>query len=263
LKNKIRELRKAKQLTQSDLANAVGTSQQQIQRIEGGQQEARFDLAVRICKALGEPMQKVFPGTAKPLERGAGRSVQQFASDEKAISEMAAAGVDLDASYWTFAYRLSGGHEGEIVLTGREKTRVWNALWEDEASFVVFDSVDRRYALAPRHLVSSRFAASLPVAESVKADQSSKSSFELRVLWTDSPTIKTVLVDGDAAELEDDAEEIEVQLQHLFFMAEEDGPAFFTVTDETESPEFLRRSAIAMLSVPLEAVMPAEEDDAD
>jgi DNA-binding XRE family transcriptional regulator len=64
-KNRIQELRTALGLTQRQLASMVGTSQQQIQRLETGLQAARLDLAARICSALGKPIQQVFPATKK------------------------------------------------------------------------------------------------------------------------------------------------------------------------------------------------------
>ena len=63
----MRELREAKKLSQRQLAELVGTSQQQIQRIEAGLQAARIDVAVKIAEALGGSLADVFPGLKEAL----------------------------------------------------------------------------------------------------------------------------------------------------------------------------------------------------
>jgi DNA-binding XRE family transcriptional regulator len=59
-KNRVKQIRTKLKLSQRALAAAVGTSQQQIHRIETGAVAARLDLATKLCKALGEPVDKVF-----------------------------------------------------------------------------------------------------------------------------------------------------------------------------------------------------------
>jgi DNA-binding XRE family transcriptional regulator len=60
-RNQISRFRKAQALSQRALAQKVGTSQQQIQRIEAGVQSTDLDLAARIADALSSPLEKVFP----------------------------------------------------------------------------------------------------------------------------------------------------------------------------------------------------------
>ena len=67
IENQIKVLREKKGLSQRQLATLVGTSQQQIQRIETGKQSIRFGLALEVCKALEMPMETVFPQTKKVL----------------------------------------------------------------------------------------------------------------------------------------------------------------------------------------------------
>ena len=47
----------------------MGTSQQQIQRIESGRQSIRFELATRIAAALDAPLDQVFPESPIALQR--------------------------------------------------------------------------------------------------------------------------------------------------------------------------------------------------
>lgn len=54
LRNNIKQLRIQLSITQRELAYMVGTSQQQIQRIETGKVAAKLGLAQAICNALGK-----------------------------------------------------------------------------------------------------------------------------------------------------------------------------------------------------------------
>lgn len=65
--NRIRVVREELGLSQQALATKIGTSQQQVQRIEAGRQSVRHDLALKICAALGTPIGKVFPRIGKAV----------------------------------------------------------------------------------------------------------------------------------------------------------------------------------------------------
>lgn len=65
--NRIRVVREELGLSQQALATKIGTSQQQVQRIEAGMQSVRHDLALKICAALGTPIGKVFPRIDKAV----------------------------------------------------------------------------------------------------------------------------------------------------------------------------------------------------
>ncbi len=63
MQNKIKELRTQLSITQRELADMVGTSQQQIQRIETGKVAAKLGLAQAISAVLKKPLNAVFPVT--------------------------------------------------------------------------------------------------------------------------------------------------------------------------------------------------------
>ena len=128
--NKIRDIRKKKGLTQRQLAEAVDSSQQQIQRIETGSQSVRFDLALKICAALDTPMERIFPKTKKTLvkSRKKDNTMEDFLSDADLKQDMEKAGVDMDPLAWTFKYRLRGGTEGFFPISSIEKKRLWRAV---------------------------------------------------------------------------------------------------------------------------------------
>ena len=60
MKTKIRELRKARKLSQEELAEAVGTTRQTITSIEVGKYTASLLLAYKIAKFFGLTIEEVF-----------------------------------------------------------------------------------------------------------------------------------------------------------------------------------------------------------
>ena len=60
MKTKIRELRKARKLSQEELAEAVGTTRQTITSIEVGKYTASLPLAYKIAHYFGLSIEEVF-----------------------------------------------------------------------------------------------------------------------------------------------------------------------------------------------------------
>ena len=60
MKNKIRELRKAKKLSQQELADIVGTTRQTITSIEVGKYTASLGLAYKIAHTFDLTIEEVF-----------------------------------------------------------------------------------------------------------------------------------------------------------------------------------------------------------
>lgn len=60
MKTKIKELRKAKKLSQEELAEAVGTTRQTITSIEVGRYTASLPLAYKISRYFGLTIEEVF-----------------------------------------------------------------------------------------------------------------------------------------------------------------------------------------------------------
>lgn len=52
MKNKIKEIRKDKQLTQEDISRKTGISLKQIQNIENNKSTPKIDIAIKIKKIL-------------------------------------------------------------------------------------------------------------------------------------------------------------------------------------------------------------------
>jgi putative transcriptional regulator len=60
MKTRIRELRKARKLSQEELAEAVGTTRQTITSIEVGKYTASMPLAWKIARFFGLTIEEVF-----------------------------------------------------------------------------------------------------------------------------------------------------------------------------------------------------------
>lgn len=60
MKNNIRQLRKARKLSQEELALAVGTTRQTITSIEVGRYTASLPLAYKIARYFGLSIEEVF-----------------------------------------------------------------------------------------------------------------------------------------------------------------------------------------------------------
>ena len=60
MKTRIRELRKARKLSQEELADAVGTTRQTITSIEVGKYTASLPLAWKIARFFGLTIEEVF-----------------------------------------------------------------------------------------------------------------------------------------------------------------------------------------------------------
>ena len=69
IRNRIRELRKAKNLSQEELALAVGTTRQTITSIEVEKYTASLSLAYKIAHYFGLPIEEVFDFSDIGVER--------------------------------------------------------------------------------------------------------------------------------------------------------------------------------------------------
>ena len=60
MENNIRDLRKQKGLTQDELAGALEVTRQTIISLENGRYTASLQLAFRIAKFFGKPIEEIF-----------------------------------------------------------------------------------------------------------------------------------------------------------------------------------------------------------
>ena len=62
MKSKLRELRAAKEWSQSDLAERLGVSRQTINAIETGKYEPSLSLAFKVARLFKKPVEEIFEG---------------------------------------------------------------------------------------------------------------------------------------------------------------------------------------------------------
>ena len=63
MKNQLRELRAAREWSQSDLADKLGVSRQTINAIETGKYDPSLPLAFKMAKLLKMPIEDIFDPT--------------------------------------------------------------------------------------------------------------------------------------------------------------------------------------------------------
>ena len=60
MKNRLRELRAAKEWSQSDLADKLGVSRQTINAIETGKYDPSLPLAFKVARLFKQPIEEIF-----------------------------------------------------------------------------------------------------------------------------------------------------------------------------------------------------------
>ena len=60
MRNRVRELRADREMTQSELGDALGVSRQTINSIEGGRYLPSLPLALRIAQLFGTEVERIF-----------------------------------------------------------------------------------------------------------------------------------------------------------------------------------------------------------
>jgi DNA-binding XRE family transcriptional regulator len=138
--NKVKIFRTKLDMTQRALADAVGVSQQHIQRIETQPDiNVGFRLAVKLCGVLGRSLVEIFPQTRHILERVPAEQTDALPTMLNASEEMEAAGVNMDGSEHYIALRLRGQTEPVVIkLADGEKSRLWKELQSAEG-FIEFE----------------------------------------------------------------------------------------------------------------------------
>jgi DNA-binding XRE family transcriptional regulator len=156
--NKVKAFRLKKNLTQRELAEKAGTSQQQIQRIETGQIAARLDLALRISTVLEKPLSAIFPGSKQALEK-LQKEKELGYIDGTTLSRISDHGIEADNKIYYFKFLLRG-HSDEIILSisPQESRRLFKLVQlESGTKFIVFDGDEYAVALNLSQLVYCHF----------------------------------------------------------------------------------------------------------
>ncbi len=154
MKNKIKEFRNARGMSQRDLAKAVGTSQQQIQRIENARQAVKMHMAARICDALNCELGDAFPATKgheKKLKKLQPR--KDFSDPDKILEAEQETGIDADPLRWTLVLLLRGGSKHYFPVSAGTIQRLRKVIDRRPLEFFCFDSENLEVAINLKHVI--------------------------------------------------------------------------------------------------------------
>ncbi len=251
-RGRIKAARLKRKLTQKQLADLVGTSQQQIQRIEAEVQTARFDLAIALAKVLEVPLEQLFPSAKTALNALSKKTAIEALNDDELQEKFEAAGIDLDPHQWILKYHLRNGISGFFRVPGNEKKRVWSLVQDtpSHTSFIVFDSLTERIAINRKHLLFSHFLFEPPIA--VMTEKRTTESLVVYISSSATPIELDIDPDEHDVSAEEEPDE-QTQLHNLFFTLESicEDDEVVSVTDQDGETAFFRAADIALLKVPL------------
>lgn len=263
LQNNIKQLRTQLSITQSELAYMVGTSQQQIQRIETGKVAAKLGLAQAICNVLGKPLNIVFPASDQLINNF---HKKRRTTDED-LEAIAASGIEMDSGLWTVKLWLQGQQDYLLLpISAADKRRFYYYFQEktvpNTERFFVFDSSEYRYALNMREVVFHQFLSDglRPIVDEQENDYEDD-YFNVHITLANGGAEIPLCVEPDAPQ-NGEVDDIG-QLNAFFEMldGEPETTERYMITDEDGEDAFIRIGSIAMVRVVLDALEPVEEDE--
>ncbi|EMM7796631.1 helix-turn-helix transcriptional regulator [Klebsiella oxytoca] len=263
LQNNIKQLRTELSITQSELAHMVGTSQQQVQRIETGKVAAKLGLAQAICNALDKPLSIVFPESDQLINNF---HKTRRTTDED-LEAIATSGIEMDSGLWTVKLWLQGQQDYLLLPISAGDKRRFYYYFQETASpnverFFVFDSNQYRYALNIREVVFHQFLSDvLPPIVDEENDYYEDDYFNVHVTLVNGGPVVPLSVEPDAPQ-NDETDDIG-QLNAFFekLDCEPETTDRYMLTDEDGEDAFIRIGSIAMVRVVLDALEPVEEDE--
>lgn len=263
LQNNIKQLRTQLSITQRELAYMVGTSQQQIQRIETGKIAAKLGLAQAICIALDKPLNIVFP-ESEQLIYDFHKNRRKTDEDLEAI---ATNGIEMDSGLWTIKLWLQGQPDYLLLSISAADKRRFYYYFQEKTSpnveqFFVFDSDQYRYALNMHEVVFHQFLSDgLPPIVTEEDDDYEDDYFNVQITLVNGGPVIPLSVEPDALQNEetDDIGQLNAFFEKLD--CEPETTDRYMLTDEDGEDAFIRIGSIAMVRVVLDALEPVEEDE--
>lgn len=263
IQNNIKQLRTQLSITQRELAYMVGTSQQQIQRIETGKVAAKLGLAQTICNALDKPLNIVFPESNQLINDF---HKKRRKTDED-LETIATSGIEMDSGLWTVKLWLQGQQDYLLLpISAADKRRFYYYFQEKNAPnterFFVLDSSEYRYALNMREVVFHQFLSDgfAPIM-SEEEDDYEDDYFNVHITLVNGGQVIPLSVEPDAPQNEeaDDIGQLNAFFEKLD--CEPETTDRYMLTDEDGEDAFIRIGSIAMVRVVLDALEPVEEDE--
>lgn len=262
--NKVRQIRTKLSLSQRELAERAGTSQQQIQRIEAGTITTNLPLANSICRVLGKPLDVVFPKAAQALRELQKEMEESHSVTDEALERAADEGIEADASRWTFKVILKGHNEPLFFpISASEKRRLYSAIQDEDAGslvqFGVFDTEDHRVAVNLGEVSFCQFLFDSPHTIDRRGDVQENGGVDVLIVMAGGGSGIGLSVDIDDTSDGDDLG----QLGHIFYMmgCEADPSDRYRIVDVDGEHAFVRAGSIALLKVALWALGEGGHDD--
>lgn len=262
-KNRVKQFRKQLGWSQRDLAEHAGTSQQQIQRIESGKITTSLGTANSICRALGQPLDVVFPAAAEALKRLHDEMERTHCVESSSLKEVSAAGIEADPWDWTLKVLLEGETKPRFYpISAEEQRRLFSAIQSepDEDGFggqyLVFDSAGRRVALNQQCVMFCQLLKDPAGARPEEGGQDLDG--ELVIGWRGGAKPLVLEVEPDVPD-----EDGLGQLGDIFYMLEL-GIApqeRFGITDVDGEHAFVRVGSIAYVELPLHLLAAESSND--
>lgn len=264
MENRVKQFRTELGLSQKKLAEMVGTSQQQIQRIETGTVAARLEMATSLSRALGKPLDIVFPGAGKVFNMFVEEPTERYS--DKAFEEFGKTGVEADPRVWTLKVLLRGHREPlAFRVSGTEQRRLSTVMQEEsgdakEVSFVVFDTESERIALNLGEMLLCHFLWDDPT-HIMKTTKEEPSGVRVCFCGDERPWHFEVDIDEGDPDDDDDLG----QFRHILFMMETYAEKHerYVFEDEDGEVVFLRAGDVALMRVPLWIIESHNWDEED
>jgi transcriptional regulator with XRE-family HTH domain len=290
-KNRIRQFRGKSKLSQRQLAAAVGTSQQQIQRYETGS-AVKFHMAVALANQLKTTLDKLFPESKSVVRKiSTKKDPQETLLDPEVDKSLLEAGIEVDPCEWTARVIVRGGdlqNPHLYPISVHDKNRVRHYLeWgyegsveakqsDESARFFVFDGGDRTVAVNIDHLVFWQNCwdpPSMSPSTAQKNDDEDRETEEFShkvcIFLNGNKEPMKFPVESDDEEPEN-LDEDEGEFRNLVFMLDSnpEKDSFINFTDEDGEVVNLRVRDIAIIEIardvtdpePLEEAFEVEEE---
>jgi transcriptional regulator with XRE-family HTH domain len=265
ISNKVKKIRTQLSISQRELAERAGTSQQQIQRIEAGKITTSLTVAKAICIALGKPLEIVFPDAAKALNELRSELQETRYITDEALSKVSSGGIEADTRQWWFKVFLKGQQEPLLFpIDAGEKRRLYSIV-QDEAEgslvrFAVFDTAHARYAVNLSEVSFCQFLSDAPrdFGSATEAGDDEDKEHDVLITMIGGGTTIGLNVPVESSEEEGG------QLAHILYMIEggvPDASDRYRITDVDGEDAFIRVGSIALLQVSLWALGESGNDD--
>lgn len=243
--NRIKHYRTKLNLSQSELAARVGTSQQQIQRFEAGVLAPRIDVATKLAEALKISLPRLFPVSKEPSE---------------------GVPIDPDPSLNSIVVKLKSGLEQRFVISSMDKSRLKHSLrsseteeWSARRQMFCFNSGGDSVVLNLASVVFVRFYfdAPLPALEAQEPEDEDE-IFKATFYLNGSPEPLVIDFEPDTVSLQAFSEpqgsklrESDAQIQAFLFSIDCGFDTFLELSDSDGEEIILNAEGIDLARFPL------------